>query len=267
VKKGRYTIKSGILLAVFLSFLTSCTGLRPHRYPFKPISSPDEILRRIESSEREVKDLKGIAKVKVANVNRKYSLKEVIIVQRPSSLRMETLLFGQPQFFLTASDNRLSILSLKENRLYHGKVTPENLSVIFPIYMKTEHLFSILLGSVPFIDYIDIDTEFLQEENIYLVELLEKGRAARQLLWVEPFDFSVLKSEIYDSSKNLVLRVKFDNYERVNGSLFPMSTAILLPLSSTSIKIDYSEVEINTGVNRDSFNLEVPPGVEIVNLD
>lgn len=261
-------LKFSIFLVFILSLLASCAGLGPPRLFIKPIDSPDEILRKIEIGKKEIRDLKGIARVRVTNVNKSHSFKEVIVVQRPSSLRMETLgFFGQPLFFLTARDDRLSVLSLAENRLYQGEVTQENLSIILPFYLKPKDLFSILLGGVPLIDHLSADIKLAREENLYLVKLMQKGEATKQFLWVDPLDLSVLKSDIYDSSENLILGVKFDNYKRVNGPLFPMSTSISLPLSSTKITINYSELEINTGVNQDNFNLDVPPGVEIVNLD
>ncbi|MEW6615477.1 MAG: DUF4292 domain-containing protein [Thermodesulfobacteriota bacterium] len=255
--------------------MTGCTGLRHSRFPVKPLSSPDDILKKIAIREREIKDLKGIAKVTITNADKNYHLKEVIIVQKPSSLRMETLgFFGQPLFFLTAKDNHLSILSLSENKLYKGELTPENLSIVFPLYLKSKDLFSILLGSTPLIDHIDMDIGIVQEENLYLVRAFQQGGITRQSIWVEPLNFSIIKSEIYDSSGNSLLKVKFDNYKTINGLLFPMSTTILLPSgrgtmrhAPTKIEIDYSDLEINTGINRNSFDLDAPPGVTIVYLD
>ena len=261
-------LKIGILLVLSLSFLISCTGLRPSGHLIKPITSSSEILRKVEMRQRTINDLKGIAKMKVINVERKYSFKEVIIARRPSSLRMETLgVFGQPLLFLTARDGRLSILSLKENTFYQGEVTPENLSIFFPVSLRSKDLFPLLLGGVSFVDYIGIDSEFLGKENLYLVKQLGRGGAARQLLWIEPFNFTVVKSEAYDLSGNLVFRVKFDEFTKLNGHLFPMSTNIQLPLSSTAIKIDYSDLEVNTGVSESSFNLVIPPGAKVVNMD
>ena len=266
--KISYTIKFGVLLAFFLSFLVGCTTLRPPRSPVRTLTSLDEILRNIETREREIRDLKGIATVKVKSATEDYSFREVIIVQRPSSLRMEILgLFGQPVFFLTAKDDRLSVLSPAENTFYQGKVTPENLSIIFPFYLRPQDLFPILLGSVPLVDYVSIDIEFKGEEDLYLVKLVQEGETVRQILWVEPLDLSILKCEIYDYSEKPLLGIKFEGYKRVNGQLFPTSISISLPLSSAEIRVNYTDIEVNSGVGIDAFNLSVPPGVRIVNLD
>lgn len=261
-------LKFGVLLIFSVSILASCTSLRHSRFPINTLSSPDDILKKIETREREIKDLKGIAKVTITNADKNHHLKEVIIVQRPSSLRMETLgLFGQPLFFLTAKDNQLSILSMLENKFYKGKLIPKNLSIVFPLYLKSKDLFSILMGATPLIDYLDTDIGIVPEENLYLVRFLQQGGKIRQLLWVEPVNFFIVKSEIYNSSGNLVLKVEFDKYKTINGILFPMSTSISLPSSLTTIGIDYSELEINTGINQHSFDLDVPPGVTTVYLD
>ncbi|MBI4618869.1 MAG: DUF4292 domain-containing protein [Desulfobacterales bacterium] len=269
---GFYTLKNifkfSVLLIFSVSILTGCTSLRCSTSPIKPLSSPDDILKKVVIREEKIEDLKGIAKVRITSADKNYSLKEVIIVQKPSSLRMETLgFFGRPLFFLTAKDNRFSVLSLIENKFYQGKVTPEKLSTVFPLYLKSKDLFSILLGSTPLIDHADMDIGIVQEENLYLVRFSQQGGITRQFIWIEPLNFSIMKSEIYDSSENLILKVEFDNYKMVNSLLFPMSTSVSLPLRSTKIKIDYSELEINTGINRNSFDLDVPPGAKIVYLD
>jgi|GEM_PF-1367318 len=264
-----------VLLIFSVSILTGCTSLIRSTSPIKPLSSPDDILKKIVIREGKIKDLKGIAKVRITSADKNHSLKEVIIVQMPSSLRMETLgFFGQPLFFLTAKHNRLSILSLSENKFYKGEFTPKNLSIIFPLYLKSKDLFSILLGSTPLIDHVDMDIGIVPEENLYLVRFSQRGGITRQFIWIDPLNFSIIKSEIYDSSGNPLLKVKFGNYKTINDLLFPMSTTISLPSSRdtahsapTEIGIDYSELEINTGINRNSFDLDVPPGVTIVYLD
>ena len=260
--------KFSVLLIFSVSILTGCASLRRSISPIKPLSSPDDILKKIVTREGKIKDLKGIAKVRITSADKNHSLKEVIIVQMPSSLRMETLgFFGQPLFFLTAKDNQMSILSLSENRFYKGEFTPKNLSIIFPLYLKSKDLFSILLGSTPLIDHVDMDIGIVQEKNLYLVRFYQQGGITRQFIWIEPLNFSIMKSEIYDSLGNLVLKVEFDNYKMINDLLFPMSTTISLHSSLTKIGIDYSELEINTGINQHSFDLDAPPGVTIVYLD
>ncbi len=268
IRRSPSLLKFSIPVVFFLSLLVSCAGPRPLQLSIKPTRSPDEILRNIEMREREIEDLKGIARIRVTNADRNHSLKEVIIVRRPSSLRMETLgFFGQPLFFLTVKEGRLSILSLMEKRFYQGAVTPENLSIIFPFHLGSEDLCSILLGGIPVIEYLSMDMEFVREENLYILKLMKEGGGPTQFLWVEPSDLSIMKTEIYDYSENFVLGVIFDDYKRINGRVFPMSACILLPSSSTKIRINYSELEINTGVTEDVFDLDVPPGVKIVNLD
>ena len=260
--------KISVLLLLSVSILTSCTSLRQPRLTFKPLSPTDDILKKILTKRIEIKELKGIAKATITNGDKNYNFQEIIIVQSPSSLRMETLsFFGQPLFFLTAKDNQLSILSLPENKFYKGKLTPENLSVVLPLYLNPNDLFSILLGGAPLIDYVDTDIGIVKEENLYLVRFLQQGGTAKQILWIEPFNFSIMKSETYDSSGNLILKVKFDNYKTINGISFPMSTTISLPSGLTEIEIDYSSLEINTGINRNSFDLDIPPGVKIIYMD
>ena len=107
----------------------------------------------------------------------------------------------------------------------------------------------------------------MKERNQYLIKLEHKEVKARQMIWVDSSEFVVLRSEAYNSYGNLVFMIQFENYETVNSTLFPMSTDISLPLTSTKIRIDYSELEVNTSLSQDTFHLDTPPGTEVVDLD
>ena len=260
--------KTFMLFICVLSLVAGCSRQILPGFSTTKINSPDSILKNIKEREKGLTSLKGIAKIKVTDDKANYSLKEVIVVERPSSLRMETLsFFGHPLFFLTAKNNTLSVLSTKENRYYRGEVNNKNLSILFPFSLKSKDLFSILLGEAPLIPYSDTDVRLSEKKNLYLLRLEQEETKSTQLLWVDPLEFLVQRSEIYDSQRNLVFAVEFDNYKKVNTQLFPMSTIVFLPLTSTKIRIDYSELEVNATLRHDSFHLDVPPGVEVVDLD
>jgi outer membrane lipoprotein-sorting protein len=49
--------------------------------------------------------------------------------------------------------------------------------------------------------------------------------------------------------------------------LFPLSTRIVLPLTSTKIRIEYQELKLNTTINPSTFDLDTPPNAKIIDLD
>ena len=223
VNKDIYTCRNvrkmflSLSFFLFLFFLTSCSYLRPTKPPIEPITSPEEVLRRVEIKENKIHSLKGIAKLKFTDAKKNYpTVNEVIIAQRPLSLRMETLGFlNKPFFLLTAKENQMSLLSTKENTFYQGTVTPKILSKVFPVSLKLKDLFAILLGSVPFIDYVSTDMRFDQKKKIYLLELMGREEKTEQYLWIDPWNFFPLKSEIYKSQENLVMEVTFGHYKKI----------------------------------------------------
>jgi outer membrane lipoprotein-sorting protein len=262
------TIKFGILFVFILSIIIGCARLRPSKIPIEPISSPEEVLQRVRVRESAINNLKGLAKLKVADVKKNYpTVKEVIIAQRPFSLRMETLGFlGRPMFIFTAKDNLLSILSMSKNKYYRGNITPQSRSVFSPD-LKLKDLFSILLGGIPYIDYVDAEIRFIEKDKIYFVTITKKGGTAKQFLWVDPLRFTTIKSEIYNISEDLIFKVNFDKYKKIDGMLFPLSTRIVLPLTSTKIRIEYQELKLNTTINPSTFDLDTPPNAKIIDLD
>ena len=129
---------------------------------------------------------------------RTFSVKELIIAQKPNRLRLETLSpLGQPGFYAATDGQELFLFAPSENTYYHGSATPRNLGLIIPLHLALEEMVSVILGCVPLIDYDADHTGCTANENGYVMRLEGSDESTTQVLTLSRDDLRVVASETY----------------------------------------------------------------------
>ena len=261
-----------VQLSIFccvLFILPRCTHLKPPT----PISvyqecSPHQILLRFKEEEGIPIGLKAVAKIRVESPDKKYSVKEVIVVKRPQCLRLETLSpLGHPLFFIVTDGRKLFLFSISENKFYHGIASTKNISLLFPGNLSLEEIVSIMLGEVPLIDYDSEQVECQTKGDICVLRLSTEDERFKQVLRVSLSNQEVIESEIYDQVEGLILSTRYRHYERIGEALFPREIIVFMPRDETKVKVSYKEIELLSEINPAQFRLTPPQGVEVIPLE
>lgn len=199
-----------------------------------------------------------------------FSVKELIVAQRPGSMRLETLTpLGQPGFYAAIDGEDLFLFSPSENIYYHGRATPHNLGLILPmpLSLNMEQVISLILGSVVLIDY-DADQLLCNvQEDGYLLRLRTRDENTTQVLTLSREDLRVVASETYGDGEELTLSVGYGGYEMVGGLNFPREITVSFPADRTTVRIHYKKIEFPADVDSSLFRLGVPQGAKIVPLE
>ncbi len=212
--------------------------------------------------------LKGIAKIKVESPDGKFSVKELVIAKRPGCLWFETLSpFGRSEFFAVTDGKELFLFSPSENKFYHGMVSPENLSVFIPLNLRLEEIVSIMLGSIPLIDYNAEQLECKTEGDFYVLQLFTRDESFKQVLKVSLSTQKVAESKTYEKGDGLVLYTQYKRYDEIGKTLFPREINVSMPQDKTKVVIKYQKIEFLSEIDPDEFRLIPPQGVEVVPLE
>ena len=255
----------GIFCFVF-SLLPCCTHLKtPLSEPPQQSCSVQEILLKVRETGAP-RGLKGVAKVRVKTADEKFSVKELIVAQRPDLLRLETLSpLGHPQFFAVANGEELYLFSPSENTFYYGDTSPQNMSFL-PLNLSLENVVPLVLGGIPLIDY---DTEHVGCQVIndfYSVQLWGEDENTRQVLTVGLENLTVMASEIYHNREELYFSAQFEDYEVIGEVLFPKKITVFMPRDNTTVTIKYKQLEFLAEIDPAEFRLTAPQGAEVVHL-
>ena len=114
------------------------------------------------------------------------------------------------------------------------------------------------------IDYDIASLRRLEEKGLWDLELSSTLRRERQVLWVDPFSWHILRSEIYRPA--LSQRLLFGDFRRTQDFLFPHKIEIMSFQPESQFTVEYLEVELNPRWTAQDFQLPVPPGSDVVPL-
>jgi outer membrane lipoprotein-sorting protein len=74
------------------------------------------------------------------------------------------------------------------------------------------------------------------------------------------------QQDIYGENGEVVTRATYAGYQSFNGQQFPTSITIRRPLDEYSLKIDVTKLMLNEGLDADQFELKVPSGVVVTQM-
>ena len=227
--------------------------------------SPGYLLEQTRARLQNLEGLKGLAHLTVSSGAKSFGVQEVLLVRRPASLRAESLgPLGTPQFYLVTDGSELILFNPGENRYSRGPATPEHLSPFLPSPLKPEEIVSLLLGTPPMIDYDTASIRRLEEEGLWTLELSSALRQERQILWVHPYSWNILRAEIYRPA--LSQRVTFQDFRQIQEFFFPQKIQVRSFQPEARFTVEYLEVELNPRWGAQDFQLPAPPGIAVVPL-
>jgi hypothetical protein len=225
--------------------------------------SAEKSLLSISGALPETDIMTAIAQIDLVVPEGRYPARAVLILKKPSYLRLELLPpIGTPDFFLTANPNEMKILLPGKNEFYSGKPTGHNLSRFLPWQFDVGDIVAVFAGAYP---PLTGDVNYLRypEGDNVRIEMKAQSRIA-QTVWL-------------DKQGRLIRLVRSDEYGREQYSAefadyaedSPMAGKITLRMAdgSNSITVKYSGLKIERAKDLSIFDLPVPAGFKTIILD
>jgi len=232
------------------------------------VASPRLILNSFRERRAVFLDLRAMAKISIRSSRGNYQAKQIVILRRPASLRLETLGFiGNPSLYLLAHRDHLILYSPYEKKFVRGKAVAANIFKLAGLPLTVGEVLDLLSGGVPSLsDSSRAILAYHAGEDLYWLQIfLDNGRPY-QRTWIGAEDLAPKGYQLYDSLGKVYLMAEYENYNLLNGYLFPYKVKIHLPQEKVYIELTYQEVSLNQGVPASLFQLPVPPNVDIIEL-
>lgn len=80
-------------------------------------------------------------------------------------------------------------------------------------------------------------------------------------------DLLPYNQDLYDNRGNLESQVTYSSYKQFDGSVYPTRVVIKRPLEGIQIVLTVEKVEKNVPLKEDQFQVKIPEGTQIQNLD
>ncbi len=266
------TCSSNVWRGLFLSlFFIVCTGCPTKHLP--PVStydffSPEEYIAHQVALQSSVYSLRAVARATVNSRGEAGSAEEIILVRFPDRLRMEFLnFFGIPVVYFSLKGNDLTVLSQREDVCWQGEATEENLGQFLPVSISQKNITYFLLGQVQLSEGDKGEWLDKSQANSVTMVIREGRRKKKRHLTFSSETHLLSAVEVHNKSGVLLWRAFFSDYRMVEEIPFPFSLRLEAPVTDTWLEIDYDEVELNASLDDRLFELEIPEGVEIIELE
>ena len=257
-----------------LWLLTGCRGIVS---PWQGLPPPPELLSNAEPiwqhlamRRRTLRDLKGLAQVQVRVGTRNAALDDVVVVvQSEAGLRFEGIgPLGQPLFLFIAHQQQLTLYAPQEGRLISGAASVENTQRLLGIALAPMALQYLLLGDIPLVTLPTTGRlVYRARDNLYRLDGADPQQETSYRAWFEPYHLQPVRFEMTDARGQLVLLVRYEAFQRLGTFLLPYHIIVEQPVAGHRAVWQYTEVQVNTGVQPALFRLQVPPGTEQIELE
>lgn len=192
-----------------------------------------------------------------------HKMKAVIILKRPSYLRLEILSpLGIPEYYLVVTPEKMRVFISSKKIYYQGKPTADNLTKYIFLPLSIEDIVLIMSGSFPAINEGQASYRSYEEADNLIVEA-ESPKSGSQIIKLKN-DLKLSNFIQKDNVGKEEYNVQYGEYSEESG--LPLSIVINLADGITSMRIKYHDAKIEENNDLSIFDLQVPKDTEPIIL-
>lgn len=251
--------RSSIVWMLLLLLICGCAGKIFTGTVATPRSA-ESTVQALRTTDR----LYAVARIELVTAQGRYPIRAALVLQKPSYLRLEILpVIGSPDFYLTASPDRMNIFIPSRAEFYSGKPSAENLARFLPWPASIEEMVSILTGTCPALGQEPVFHQRFMEGNLSRTEM-KKPSGPSQTIWMDE-NGHVKRLIRYSPDNREIYRVLFEDH--LPGQALAQKITIRWADDVTSVSVNYSDLNIEKAADLSVFDLKVPDGVKIIDLN
>jgi hypothetical protein len=246
--------------------VAGCAATRPAAPRPAPAILPSaaELHAALAARREAVHSLRALARVRYRGPDESSTSREAIIVARPGRLRVEVLSMFGSLYVLTADDGMMTAYARRENTVYQGHATPENLWRYARLGLPVNELVDIVLGTPPLRQQQRPEVSF--DEHAQSVRLRQDNGTGTQLVWFSEAGLPVAAEEQGPDGEP-EWRATFNDYQSHGAVPVATHIGLELPVCERSLDIALEDVDLNPTLDLSVFALQTPPGSQVVDLD
>jgi len=251
-----------LLVGGLVTGLSGCAWLASLKIG-APVGAPrpesTELVRRILERNERFRSLRTLASVDYAGPDGKIGFKEIVLIERPERLRLETLSPMGVLMIVTADANEIAGFETRERLFYRGKSSLENLYRFTRLPMELGELTALLMGQPP------AAPGLWQADGDRMARDLGEG-------WKEAIGFDRTQWiptswQRADPQGNVQLAVQWSEFFSTAAGPFPLKIVFEEPARQRRLQLRYEEPEINLGFEPARFVQPKPDGAREVPLE
>ncbi len=255
---GKHTLMA-LLLSAFACGCASSVPMAP-----APVLSPEKALMRVTQAITLDDRIVATASIDVVTAQGHYPVRTALVLQKPSYLRLELMpVIGTPDFFLAATPDEMKIFVPSRAEFYVGKPTAAHMAHFLPWALNIEDIVMIFSGAYPPLIGNNLSYASSAENDLWRVEM-RTSAGPSQIVWMEK-NGRLAKLVRNGADGKEVYSVQYEDYDQ--GKFLAGKISIKMADSVTALTVKYTDVAIEKAKDLAVFQLPVPAGMKIINLD
>ncbi len=250
-------------LGAALAMLSACAllaGKPPEPEVFPEERRPaNELAQSLVRRAAELKSLRTLAGVNYSGPDGRHSFQEVVLVERPDRLRLETLSPLGALLILTAAGDELTGYHTREGVFYRGKSSPENLYRYTQIPLGVGELTAVLMGLPP----VAGAGEWKNEGPA----IARERRGWKETITFDPSRPLPVRWQLFNSEGKIEMSARFSDFTDTPAGPFPLKIVLEAPAQKRRLEIAYKEPELNVELASALFVQQKPENAREVPLD
>lgn len=283
-----------VLLAVLP--LTGCLfRSRKVEQPVNPVqlktATQQELIAYINTQAAKIQSMQAtvdidttVGGVKKGKVTDYQEIRGYVLARKPAMLRMIGLMpiVRNKAFDMVSDGQEFKLWIPPKNRFVVGRNDVETHNPNQALEsLRPQHIYdALLLRRIHPQDEIAVmenDTELVTEAKShkvsradYVIDVIQKreqGWVLSRKIVFSRTDLRPHRQLLYDDQGNVTTNAVYEKYKEENGVEFPWQIEIARPQEEYDITLNIVKLELNQTLADDKFELEQPPGAEVVHLD
>ena len=259
-------------LVVAASAFVGCATLRA-RIGSAPASLPsaagsaDGLLRILDERSASLQTFRALAQMRYVGPKDSLSVKQIVVVARPSRLRIEMMSAFGVALQIAADGQQISAYHRGERTFYHGRATAENLSRFTRLGLDLPDIADLLVGLPPQRARVGHPSiTFERPLGWWKVSTaLESGGTLS--VWFEPDSLLPVRTIEADADGTPRYIASYEAYSEVAGLQIASDVRFEAPADGTKVDLRYSNISLNAELPASLFSFEAPAGSNVVDLD
>lgn len=252
---------SMLLVAALVYWLGACATV-----PLGPTTGvlPDgaQAVERLEARRRAVRSFVLQGEIHLKGPGGELFGDHLIQGAYPDRIRAQVLgPFGKPLLIMTCDGIRLTVLDYRGNRAFQGPASRQNLARFLGLRLSPAEIYALLTGNIPLAGATRPRVSPHAAPGRALLHLLEFGGSLEISLVFSPEDYRVEEAVMKQWPGRRELNCRFSRFTRAGPGLYPRRLT-LWDQDDRLIEITSDRLVLNQPLDRDVFQLRLPPGIK-----
>jgi outer membrane lipoprotein-sorting protein len=206
-----------------------------------------------------------------------HDVKGVILLQRPSTIRMQGLapLVRTTIFDMVSNGDKFRLYIPIKQKFIVGRDTVQHPAKNPLENLRPQHILQALI--VPPID-ADRETTYRRKVaprsqptkhyiEVGILEPTDHHMTLQREVWFDRADLELARVQFYDADGTCTEDVHYSNYQEFKGVRYPTHIELERPEDEYEVTITIEKATFNVAIPAEKFELNKPEGAELVDLD